>query len=435
MADSVGSNSEGRAYVRRVTIRNYKSIGKCAVTLGHFTVLVGRNGSGKSNFLDALRFVTDGLQTSLDHAVKSRGGIDAVRRLSTGHPRNFAVRLEIDLPDSHTAMYGFEVAARKGGGFIVKDERLRVLKSRGEVHAQYAVEEGTVIAPSNGTLPPRSPDLLCHLEANNAEANRIRVLPPATSDRLYLVTVSGLPEFRPVYDVLVSMGFYNLSPEAMKELQSPDAGELLHRDGSNIASVIARLGRDQPDLKDRIKEYLSKIVPGIVDVDRVPLGPRETLEFRQKVEGSESPWRFYAASMSDGTLRALGALVAVTQLASPTSPVSLVGIEEPEAALHPAAAGALMDALREAASRTQIVVTTHSPDLLEQVNHETEDLLAVQSREGNTEIGPVEPASRRAMKDHLYSAGELLRMDQLAPDPQNIAAQRQMKLFDVEDES
>ncbi|HUY34804.1 MAG TPA: AAA family ATPase [Pirellulales bacterium] len=73
-------------FLSRVRIDNYKSIGKCDVALGSLTVLVGRNGSGKSNFLDALRFVVDGLQTSLDHAIKSRGGVDAVRRRSTGHP-------------------------------------------------------------------------------------------------------------------------------------------------------------------------------------------------------------------------------------------------------------------------------------------------------------------------------------------------------------
>jgi predicted ATPase len=61
-------------FLRRVKIRNYKSIGKSDVELGRLNVLVGRNGSGKSNFLDALRFVVDGLQTSLDHAIKARGG-------------------------------------------------------------------------------------------------------------------------------------------------------------------------------------------------------------------------------------------------------------------------------------------------------------------------------------------------------------------------
>ncbi|MCH7870847.1 MAG: AAA family ATPase [Planctomycetes bacterium] len=237
-----------------------------------------------------------------------------------------------------------------------------------------------------------------------------------------------------MYESLLSMGFYNLNPDAMKELQSPDSGELLHRDGANIASVIARLSEDEPAVFARIKEYLETIVPGIKEVNRVPLGPKETLEFRQAVKGSRHPWRFFATSMSDGTLRALGALTAAMQLSNRTAPVSLVGIEEPETALHPAAAGALMDALREAASQTQVVFTTHSPDLLDQVNPDTDDLLVVDLREGTTRIAAPDPASRDAIKNHLYTPGELLRMNQLEPDQLALRRQNQLSLFELDEE-
>jgi len=215
----------------------------------------------------------------------------------------------------------------------------------------------------------------------------------------------------------------------MKEPQSPDAKELLHHDGGNIASVIGRLTKDQPNIAERIIKYLSSIIPGINKVSRIAWGPRETLEFRQSVEGAAHPWKFYAASMSDGTLRALGTLVAVTQLAEGKKPIRLVGIEEPETALHPAAAGALMDALREASVRTQIVVTTHSPDLVDQVDAEKDMLLSVKVTNGTTAIGPVDEASRDVIKRHLYSPGELLRMDQLQIDPADLKRQRQMDLF------
>jgi predicted ATPase len=261
----------------------------------------------------------------------------------------------------------------------------------------------------------------------------LKNMPPAVPDRLYLVTASGLPDFRSSYDALVAMGFYNLNPDTMKELQSPDAGEILHRDGANVASVIGRLGIDRPGLVERIEAYLATIVPGITEVERVALGPSETLQFKQKVVGSSHPWKFYASSMSDGTLRALGTLVAVTQLAERKSPVTLVGIEEPETALHPAAARALMDALREAAMHTQILITSHSPDLLDQVKLESESLLAVVSEEGTTRIAPLDDASRSAIKDHLYTPGELLRLDQLEPDAKDLARQEQMKLFEDEE--
>ena len=112
-------------FLKRVRIHNYKSIADCDIELGRLTLLVGRNGSGKSNFLDALRFVADGLETSLDHAIKARGGIAAVRRMSTGHPRNFTIILNLDLPERH-AEYAFEIGSQPKGGFVVKQERLRM---------------------------------------------------------------------------------------------------------------------------------------------------------------------------------------------------------------------------------------------------------------------------------------------------------------------
>jgi predicted ATPase len=399
------------ARVDSVRVRNYKSIGQCNLKLGRLTVLVGRNASGKSNFLDVLRFVADGLQTSLDHAVKSRGGLDTVRRLSTGHPRNFSIGIDLLLTGFRKALYEFEIAARPRGGFSVKRERLRITDSAGQALAEYETQEGAITRAFPGSPP--------------------QVLP----DRLFLVSASGLAPFRDVYDALVSMGFYNLNPDSMKELQGPDAGELLRRDGSNVASVVSRLSQDQPKVIERIKDYLQRIVPGIRDFNRVSLGPRETIEFRQEVKGAKNPWRFFAASMSDGTLRAIGALVAVQQLSDRKIPVTLVGIEEPETALHPAAAGVLMDALREAATHTQVVVTSHSPDLLDELDLDRDTLLVVESKEGMTQIAGPDDASRSAIKEHLYSAGELLRMAQLQPDERDLDRQRQLSLFDTEEEA
>jgi len=153
------------------------------------------------------------------------------------------------------------------------------------------------------------------------------------------------------------------------------------------------------------------------------------------VKGAQHPWTFYANSMSDGTLRALGALAAVSQYAEGRRRVGLVGIEEPETALHPAAASALMDALSEAASQTQVIVTSHSPDLLDELDLARHRLLVAVSREGTTQIAPVDEASCKAIADHLYSAGDLLRMDQLAPDEADLDRQEQLDLFSPAAES
>jgi predicted ATPase len=390
-------------FLARVKIRNYKSIGRCDVTLARMSVFIGRNGSGKSNFLDALQFVVDGLVTSLEHAIKARGGIQAVRRKSTGHPSNFAIELKLNLPGMQVANYAFEVAARKEGGFSVKREALRVINGAGNVVAHYSVLDG---------------DLKSSYPEN---------LPKPVSDRLFLVVASGISQFRPAYDTLCSMGFYNFNPEAMRELQSPDAGELLHHDGDNIASVIGRMNDAE---KERAESYLSKIAPGVDGVERSTLGPRETLEFRQSVEGAEHPWRFLAASMSDGTLRALGILMAASQSLRYSGGAQLVGIEEPETALHPAAARALMDALQEATTHTQVLITTHSSELLDAMEFEPGSLFVVEAIKGETFISHIDPASRKIIEQHLSTPGEMLRMDQLQQDRQDLQRQASATLFD-----
>jgi predicted ATPase len=391
-------------------LKNYKSIAVCNVELGDLTFLVGPNGSGKSNFLDALRFVADALRTSLDHAMRDRGGINEVRRRSKGHPTHFGIRLEFSLPTGQTGHYAFRIGARSGGGYEVQNEECAV----------DAVE-------------PLLPVATFEVRSGLVFASSVESPAPAQSDRLYLVTASGRPEFRPVFDNLSRMGFYNLNPDRVKELQKPDQGDLLARDGGNIASVIDQMEKRRDPSKDRIQEYLAKVVPGIRGVTHKGMGGMETLEFRQSVPGDPNPWKFPAPSMSDGTLRALGILVALLQSWNGNrSDVPLVGIEEPEVALHPAAAGVVLDALRESSERTQVIITSHSPDLLDDERLSIESILAVVARDGATLIAPIDEVGRKALHDHLYTAGELLRLNQLLPDPKVIEKLEvsQLRLFD-----
>lgn len=389
------------ARLSRVILRNYRSIAACDVTLGPLTFLVGPNGAGKSSFLDGLRLVSEALRTSLDHALRDRGGVAEVRRRSSGHPTNFGIRLEFILADGRPGHFAFEVGARAAGAYVVQAEQCSV------GHEQYRVEQGVVkVAPA-------------------------AVSPPAADDRLYLVNAAGLPSFRPVFDLLSTMGFYSLNPDRIRDLQPPDKGDLLARDGSNLASVLGRLGQvDSGRTKTRIEEYLSKIVPGIESVDRVAVGHMETLQFRQRVEGAEHPWRFNAINMSDGTLRALGVLVALFQ-ARVDRRIPVVGVEEPEVALHPAAAGLLRDALREGSRQVQVIVTSHSPDLLDDPSIDDSQVFAVVNIDGTSRIARLDAASRSILHDRLYTAGEMLRTNQLAPDLEAVPGPEQLRLFDV----
>ncbi len=383
-------------FVTRVSLKNYKSIADCDVSLRPLTFLVGPNGAGKSNFLDSLRFVTDALRTSLDHALRGRGGIKEVRRRSGGHPTHFALRLGFQLGAGTEGHYGFRIGAQTRGGFEVQEEECEI----------------RVAASAEG--PPRSAFFKVR---DGKVTTSARVFPPAASDRLYLVNASGLPEFVELYNAFSRMGFYSLNPTRIRDLQPPETGDLLDREGSNLASVLGRLASYDKEAKRRIEDYLAKVVPGVYGVDVKVIGPRETLEFRQEVAGSNDPWRFLAANMSDGTLRALGILVALFQTSNGgRQRVPLVGIEEPEVALHPAATGVLLDSLRDASGKTQVLVTSHSPDLLDDEDIETDSILAVVSNSGVTEIGPLDETGKSALRDRLYTAGELLRLNQLIPE-------------------
>ncbi len=396
-------------FLRRVVIKNYRSIAACSVQLRPLSLLVGRNGSGKSNFLDALRFVADALNTSLDHALRDRGGVNEVRRRSGGHPTHFGIRLDFALPTGALGHYAFRVAARARGAYEVQEEQCEVSDLAGLGIDRF------------------------HVGPHGVATNLDQAMPPALSDRLYLVNAGGLSQFRPVYDALSNMGFYNLNPDRIRDLQSPDPGMLLARDGSNLSSVLGQLRDHRPDARARVEGYLSKVTANVAGVDVKVVGPKETLEFRQQVAGAKDPWRFPAAAMSDGTLRALGILVALFQYHGGTSEVPLVGIEEPEAALHPAAAGVLLEALRQASSRTQVVVTSHSPDLLDDATIDADSILAVALVDGATVIGQVDETGRSVLRDRLFTAGELLRHDQLAPSDEARASAngRQLQLFEA----
>lgn len=391
-------------FLRRVTLKNYRSIKSCSVGLGPLTFLVGQNGAGKSNFLDALRLVTESLTTSIEHALMERGGIQEVRRRSSGHPTHFGIRLDWQLTDNLKGVYAFQVAARPERGFEIQREECRIQAHGLEQH-YYKVENGKV-------------------------ASSFPVSPPASPDRLYLVAAAGIPAFRPVYDALSRMGFYNLNPDVIRELQAPDPGEVLKRDGANLASILSAIEKDDETAHKRLVEFLSKVSSGIHGLSVKQLGKKATIEFRQAVGASPDPWRFPAENMSDGTLRALGVLTALFQPSSAERRIPFIGIEEPETAVHPGAAGVLRDALRLASNTRQVAVTSHSPDLLDDAEIDGRSILAVVNRNGETVIGPIDAVGRDTIRERLYTAGELLRIGALSLDESSIpSSHAQLDLF------
>lgn len=385
--------------LRHLAIRNYKSLKQVSLDLGPLAVFVGPNGAGKSNILDALRFVSDALDVNLDYALRERGGFNEVLRRSSRRPNNFGLRLSLDVGHT-TASYAFEVEDTAGQTYRVAREECRVRK-------ELLSEEHFVVVRGR-------------LESSNPK------LQAAVSDQdLYLRAVSAEEGFGKVWGALTRIGVYNPNPAALRALQDPDPRVLLRRDGSNLPSVLRHLNRSAPKRLARLQEFLERIAPGIRKVESETLGPKETLVFSQERDKGK-PWRFYAAAMSDGTLRALAVLGAVFQ-----EGVRLVGIEEPEVALHPGAARVLADALVEASRETQIFLTSHSPDLLDHDGFETEAFFAVGISEGVSVVEPLQEEMRMVIKQRLFTPGELLRMGQLEVSGRTSTDASQLSLFDA----
>ena len=112
---------------------------------------------------------------------------------------------------------------------------------------------------------------------------------------------------------------------------------------------------------------------------------------------------------SDGTIRLLAMLTALSQDPAP----SVVGLEEPELAIHPGAMAVLSDAMKEAATRGQVLVATHSPDLIDRLP--IESIRAVTAEGGSTRVDRVAEHQLKSVRQNLFSAGEIHSMEGLQP--------------------
>ena len=377
-----------RRLVTRVGIRNYRNISACDVTLAQLSLVVGPNGVGKSNFVDAVGLVGDALRSSLRDALRLRGGVREVARRTSRRAKQFGMRLDYNLGVA-TGHYAVSLGAARDGKVDIRREECRLASREGTHYC--AVEHGRI---TECTFPHP---------------------PPVPNEDLYLLRLAAVPEFRPVYEALSKMCVYRLDPDAIRELHEPEQGPL-RADGRNVASVLEAIKRQSPTTKERLDRYLQAVVPDVAAVDKLALGPWRTLAFRKVVDDGTRHRRFLARDMSDGTLRIVGLLAALLQGAGANaSRQGLVCIEEPETALHPGVLEALWDMLADGAERTQVVATSQSADLLDDKQVPVDSIVAVASDEGGGRLGPVDEAGRSVMENGNFTAGELMRMEQLLP--------------------
>ena len=335
----------------------------------------------KSNFLDALRFISGALGRGLDWALEVRG--DFYETLYRGaQSRSFSLRVEVEdgLSQGH---YDLEIASDKNKNVLIKREKCLYGDRNGQF--SYEMRDGKLVKASDN-LP----------------------LPSAVAmDGLLLPLAGNLPGFRTIYHTLKGARFYNPVPQAIMSGEI-GGGHFLDSAGRNTASVFAQFG---DETKKVINQYLDGIASGI-DARITGEGPTGQLEFFQSVKGQD-PWQFPARSASQGTLRALGVLVALFQ--EKRGRGGILSIEEPETAIHPAALSVLLEAMREASEHSQIICTSHSPDILDDKSISPEEIRAVAFDGGKTIIDELDDASAETLRKQLTTAGDLLRAGQLRP--------------------
>jgi predicted ATPase len=198
--------------------------------------------------------------------VRSRGGIAEIITRFAKQSEPVGIRLELELPE-YTATFELELGLRASGGYQVLKEECVVQRFPRTTYkpVYYRVQSGTVDTEM----------MLHHL--------------PRLPDRLFLTSASSDSYFWPVYDALASMAFYHIDPNTIRTLQPAVAATQLEADGSNLTSILSRMGaRDVADL-EIVTDYLAHIVPGLQQIRPKQIERRETVEFTmQKKQGCDS---------------------------------------------------------------------------------------------------------------------------------------------------
>ena len=379
--------------ITRVQIKNFRNLADVDVHLGPLTVLVGRNGAGKSTFLDALRFVRDALKNGMDTAINQSGGIGAIRYKSPQvDPDDIEIALEMTLARGAEgkARYSFSIGTKQTEYRRVKSEALQFeMKPNAINELGFETKSGQWVNSPADAIVNQKPMFGIPIPPN------ILMLP-------------ALPMFFSVMDAvlrgLTETSCYSVFPNTLRIPQRQSSVSLLSEDGQNLATTLQSILRDGEFQQDLVSA-LARIVEGVQDIRVVELGGYLAVELK-KTQGRYSLW-FPLAQESDGTLRVLALLAALYQKA----PHTLIAIEEPELSIHPGALAVLSEVIEEAATRSQVIITTQSPDLISRFS--ADQLRVVEMVDGNTHIGPIEEGQRKAINTQLFSAGDLLRIEGL----------------------
>lgn len=365
-------------------LTNFLSYKAGDIRFGGLVALVGPNASGKSNAVAAMKLLREIPLHGLPVAIARRGGFDQLRHRSSGRPNDPALRLTFRFDSSKLSHYEIRFGAVAGKRYEVKHESASLYYGR--VHFGFESDGHTL----QWTQPT---------DGGEKDTQSVAIAPGQSA----LSAGGGLATFL----VARALGFIQtveINPAHVGDLQQPSSTSIFEPDGSNTVSMYEAL---DSGARTELVDQLAAIVPGIVRIDVRNLADRQTLTFVQETDGGRR--EFLAKQMSDGTLRAFSILLATFQQPRP----SLLVIEEPEIAIHLGALRTLVDILKDHSTQTQILITTHSADIVDSLS--IDSLRVVWTSAGSSRIAPVADHTKAVVRDGLITPGQLLRSDSLDP--------------------
>ena len=308
------------------------------------TVLLGPNGSGKSTVFDVFNFLSECFQFGLRHAWDRRGRGKELKTRGSSGPIVFDLKYR-EHRDMPVITYHLAIDEGNKGPEVVEEwlQWRRGTRGRPFRFLEFARGEGSAVS---GEMP-------------DEDDKRI----PQKLRSPDLIAVSTLGQFSDHPRVAALREFitdWYVSYLSIDQTRSqPEAGpqERLSKGGENLPNVIQYLKEQHPDRLEKIFEVLRQRIPRLERVEAEPM-PDGRLLLQIKDAPFEQP--VLSRFASDGTMKLLAYL---TVLYDPEPP-RFIGIEEPENFLHPKLLPELAEECRAAAERSQLLITSHSPFLL-----------------------------------------------------------------------
>jgi predicted ATPase len=384
--------------IQRVHVENFKSFSELDIDLLPFNIVIGSNAAGKSNFIAIFRFLRDIATLGIVNAIALQGGAEYIRNAKIGTARDLVVKVTY-LPDpameiietgredlQHFGMKPcestYEFALRftgNGDEFAITKDRLVIgcevtacESGDGKAPGKIPVGRGEFIVSSvNGEIgfETRSPDE-CPLRQEDILPAffRNRRLPEKT---LLLETIYGypLPHLEKFFD---RIAVYDLDPKLPKKGAAITGRKELDENGGNLALVVKKIVED-PEKKRKFSNLLRDILPFVEDFSvQKSMDVSLTLSLRERyAKGRDLP----AFSLSDGTIILFGLIIALYFEEKP-----FIIIEEPVSHIHPFLIARVMGMMKEASRNKQIVVTTHSSEVVKHAH--PDDILLISRDSG-----------------------------------------------------